>query len=51
MNDVVKTVTSKINKTAIKRRYAGTGAVMVPAYNLIKIYKMRDHNGELKDTL
>jgi hypothetical protein len=51
MNDIVKTVTSRINKTAIKRRYAGMGAVMVPAYNLIKVYKSRNKEGKFVDTL
>jgi hypothetical protein len=51
MNDIIKTVTSKINKSAIKRKYAGMGAVMVPAYNLIKVYKMKNAEGKFIDTL
>jgi len=51
MSDIIKTVTSRINKTAIKRRYAGMGAVMVPAYNLIKVYKAKNKEGKFTDTL
>ena len=39
LSKAIAAITSQINKTAIKRRYSGIAAVMIPAYDFIKIYK------------
>lgn len=41
LNSVVGSITSNINRTAIKRKYAGLAAVLIPAYDMIKIYKQQ----------
>lgn len=50
LSKLIANITSQINKTAIKRKYAGIAAVMVPAYDLIKIYKQEDSEGNLIDS-
>jgi len=51
LSSVVGSITSNINKTAIKRKYSGLAAVLVPAYDIIKVYKQRLEDGSTKDAL
>lgn len=51
LSSVVSNITSNINKTAIKRKYSGLAAVLVPAYDIIKIYKQKLEDGSTKDAL
>ena len=49
LSKLISTITSQINKSAIKRKYAGIASVMVPAYDLIKIYKHQTPDGRTID--
>lgn len=40
----ISSLSSYINKTAIKRKYAGMGAVMVPAYKIIQFFRFNGDN-------
>jgi hypothetical protein len=51
LSSVVGSITSNINKTAIKRKYSGLAAVLVPAYDIIKVYKQKQEDGSTKDAL
>lgn len=42
---VISTFVSNINSKSIKRKYPGSGCVMVPGYNIIQNYK---YNGKIK---
>lgn len=42
-SQIISTVSSILNKKSVKRKFPGTGQVMVPGYNIVQVY---DFNGE-----
>lgn len=45
----LSTFTSNINKTAIKRKFPGMGAVMAPGYNIIQVHRIGGQNYRYDD--
>jgi len=50
-SDFIATLTSTINKEAIKRKHPGSGCVMVPAYNMIQYYEIGGNKYMFDDIL
>ena len=50
-SDFIATLTSTINKEAIKRKHPGSGCVMVPAYNMIQYYEFNGNKYMFDDVL
>lgn len=50
-SDFIATLTSTINKEAIKRKHPGSGCVMVPAYNMIQYYEFGGNKYMFNDVL
>lgn len=43
--EFISTLASTITKNSIKRKHIGTGAVIVPSYNIAQTYNLLDKNG------
>ena len=50
-SDFIATLTSTINKEAIKRKHPGSGCVMVPAYNMEQYYEFGGNKYMFEDVL
>lgn len=50
-SQVIPTFVSNINKKSIKRKYPGSGCVMVPGYGIIQNYKYRGQIKQFDDVL
>lgn len=50
-SDFIATLTSTINKEAIKRKHPGSGCVMVPAYNMEQYYEFGGNKYMFDDVL
>lgn len=50
-SNVLPTFISTINKKSIKRKFPGSGCVMVPAYGVIQNFKIGDNNYQFEDLL
>lgn len=50
-SDFIATLTSTINKEAIKRKHPGSGCVMVPAYNMEQYYEFGGNKYMFNDVL
>lgn len=50
-SDFIATLTSTINKEAIKRKHPGSGCVMVPAYNMEQYYEINGNKYMFNDVL
>ena len=48
-SNVIPTFVSIINKKSIKRKYPGSGCVMVPGYGIIQTYKLNGRNYQFSD--
>lgn len=48
---VISTFVSNINSKSIKRKYPGSGCVMVPGYNIIQTYKYNEKIKQFDDVL
>lgn len=50
-SSIMSTFVSTINKKSIKRKYNGTGAVMVPGYNMSMIYDIDGQTYQFEDLI
>lgn len=48
-SNIIPTFVSIINKKSIKRKYPGSGCVMVPGYGIIQTYKINGRNYQFMD--
>lgn len=50
-SNILSTFVSNINKKSIKRKYPGSGMVMIPGYNIMQTYKVGGRDYQFTDLL
>lgn len=51
LGSAISTITSNINNTAIKRKYPGIASILVPAYDIYKVYRIGNRDYTYSDLI